>query len=143
MTRTIKLAIATAFTLGLVMVLPIGAMASTSAYAGLDADVDRAFANGRLTRGEANDVRDLMVKADRIIATARRDGVVTPGESRRIDKATSAAIAAFDRFRGNGATAATVRVAHRKPVPAVVLRPVFKPRARVVVKPHKVRVHIR
>ena len=143
MTRTMTIAIATAFTLGLVTVLPAGAMASTSGYASLDADVSRAFANGRLTRAERDEVRSLMARADKIIDTAQRDGVISPGESRRIDKATSAATSAFDRFRGNGATAVTVRTVTPRPVPAVVFRPAPKPKVRVVVKPHKGRIRIR
>jgi len=143
------LTLAAASTLALVMALPTGAMASTSsAFNSLDAKIASAWDSGKLTRAEFNEIRDLQAYADRVIADAHRDGVVTRAESVRIDQATDAAVSTFRRYRDNRSLR-SVRIAVRPvvPKPVIALRPVARHthhhHAKVVVKPGRVKVRIR
>lgn len=146
--RRTMLTLATLSTLALVMALPAGALAATSsAFNGLDGKISSAWSNGKLTRGEINDIRDLQQYADRVIADAHRDGIVTRAESQRIDQATDAAVDTFRRYRDNRSVR-TVRVAVRPivPAPVVAIRTVARHshhHAKVVVKPGRVKVRIR
>jgi len=147
--RNTMLTLAAASALTLVMAIPTGALAaSSSAFNALDAKIARAWDNGKLTRGELDEIRGLQAHADRIIADAHRDRLLTPAESGRIDQATDAAVVTFRRYRDNRAHR-TVKVVAVRPVvpkPVVTVRPVVRyahPRAKVVVKPGRIKVRIR
>ena len=146
--RRTMLTLAALSTLALVMALPAGALAATSsAFAGLDAKISSAWNNGKLTRAEFNEVRDLQAYADRVIADAYRDGIITRAETVRIDQATDVAVSTFRRYRDNRALR-TVRVAVHPivPKPVVAIRAVARHthhHAKVVVKPGRAKVRIR
>lgn len=105
----------TTLTLGALLALPAGAMASplvSSAYANLDASISNAWTSGLLTAGEKAQIRALQSETDNMIRHARRDGRVTRAEEDRIRNQASATVSTFRRYRDNNSTRFVVQVRH-------------------------------
>ena len=136
-----------AATTAILMLLPAGALASPIPveFERLDADISHAWDAGKLTRAELDEVRNLQNSADRVIADARRDGVITPGENERIRNATNRAVLTFRNYERNRAVR-SVRVAARPavPRPVAVVKPIkVRPIGKIVIRPPRIRVVIR
>ncbi len=146
MSRSTMPTLMTTLTLGALLALPAGAMASplvSSAYQNLDASISSAWAAGLLTAGEKADVRALQSETDNLIRHARRDGRVTRAEEDRIRNHASTTVSTFRRYRDNRSTRFAIHVRHNSHPRTVVTHHVTHHHHRHHKKAKRVKVVIR